>query len=131
MTEEGLRTDAVLRLQTAGIKILSMEELSETEGNPRLEVFVAIMKPKGAGGYVCRISVELQQTVFLARDPSVILHVGTWRSETLGVSLTAEEIRGKVKDLVDRFVVAYLSMNPQDEDLTRERPIPIGESSDF
>jgi len=118
LTADQIRAETELKLQTAGIGILSLEEMYETEGNPRLCVSVAVMRPKAVKGYVCRISVELHQTAFLTRDPSVVADVATWRKEKLGISFSLDDIRGTVKEMVDEFVMAYRFANSPSEDLS-------------
>lgn len=122
LTEDQLRADTEMRLRLAGIKMLTLEDLQETDGHPRLCVYVAIMSLKTGKGYVVRINVELHQTAYLARDPDILADAATWRNETMGISHSLDDIRNRVKDLVDRFVMVYRSVNPRGEDLTMANP---------
>jgi hypothetical protein len=58
------------------------------------------------------IDVELHQNALLERNGQVV-HVTTWGTGVLLENPTAQGIRDHIKDSVDRFVNAWLSVNPK------------------
>ena len=67
--------------------------------------------------YSVNIRIEVQQTAYLARDPSITAYgAGTWNTGTLGLvsqSFLESGSRGALKDLVDEFLNDYLAANPK------------------
>ena len=59
------------------------------------------------------VDIELKQETNLKRNPSLEAHTGTWSRSILGAvgKEKTGEIRNNVKDLVDFFINAYLSVN--------------------
>jgi len=113
LTEDQLRTDTELKLRMAGIKVLSHKEKLSTPGNPYLYVNANIISV--AHTYVFNIVVEFRQDAFLIRVPNIRTFGGvpTWYVGEVGINPRLEEIRAVTKDLVDRFINAYLSVNPK------------------
>jgi len=108
-TTGAIQTDVELKLRVAGIPVL---------------------KPKSRGGWL-RVSIEIDTSavpkwpfiirvemreVTLGRDPSIIVpFVRTWYVEAFGVVPISQvpSLRDDVKDQVDKFINAYLSVNPK------------------
>jgi len=111
MSKHQIKTDAELKLRLAGIKIFSLEESIIKPGAPYLHIYTNAFK---AGGYfVYNCDVELNQIVSLARNPATKTIASTWSTSMVGINSNPENIRTTVKDLIDRFLNAYLSVNPK------------------
>jgi hypothetical protein len=114
LDDQTIRTDVELKLRLAGIKVLTLEEEVVSPGYPSLYIDLNLLSQVGFSVYSVR--VELQQKVLLWRDKSVeLIGVPTWSSSGLGIAGqdVASKIRGAIRDLVDSFVNAYLSVNPK------------------
>jgi hypothetical protein len=125
--DAGLRTDVIktdteLKLRLAGIRVLEAgTEFASAPGSPWLFVSVEGVSLKGVY-YGFSVSVSLFQNVVLERDPSLkpageflgaAFSAKTWDTTTLGVQVgnPSDNIRSTVKDLIDRFINAYLATN--------------------
>jgi hypothetical protein len=106
-------TDVVLRLRKAGIKVLTWQEVSNEPGNPNLYIRASTMDTAN-GLYAYNIDVHLSQLVMLTRKSAIKFHATTWivsRLGTVGFAVMPT-IRDSICDLVDKFINAYLAMNP-------------------
>ena len=68
------------------------------------------------GPYAVCLAIGLYQPVILSRDQAVRTATGTWEAETVlmaGSKVLLEASTSSVNELVDRFVSAYRSVNPQ------------------
>jgi hypothetical protein len=116
LTREDLQTDVELRLRQAGVKVVD-------SSNPpgRLYVSVHMMRPHYANGSPTNgismlLELELHQGVALLRDPSSVLLAPTWSVSMMASSSPGDVrtfCRNDVKDLVDKFLNAYLEQNPK------------------
>ena len=113
-----IQMDVELKLRLAGIKVLTEEESLNDPSHVYLyvNVLVKVDKTPPVSGLVAyNISCELKQYVSLVRDPSVVRTATTW--DTGGLGLIGKDklrnIRNYVKDQVDHFLNAYLSVNPK------------------
>ena len=114
LTETQLQTDVELRLRKAGIRVLTYEERVGTPGRPSLYINVNVML-KSDGLAVYAIRVALHQTASLETDGSRPI-VATWSVASIGsVSRIrfVDTIRNDVRDGVDDFINAYLSVHPR------------------
>ena len=97
-----------------------------TPGSPYLYVNVNCLAA-GDGLYAYRIDVELNQEVILVRDPSIkatgttYLSSATWDVRSFGTvgANILRNLREAVKDHVDQFINAYLSVNPRQAGATK------------
>ena len=113
LNQTSIQTDVELRLRQAGIKVLTEAERLAAPGTPFLYVLV---NAKSGSPYAFSINVELCQDVRLDRDPSMqISGATTWSVTAVGTvgRNNLRDIRDMVKDYVDRFINAYLSVNPK------------------
>jgi len=117
--ERTFQTDIELRLRMAGIKVLSQSESLESPGMPSLYFNVATLHERPNEIVAYSINIELNQMAMLARhpslvrDPSLVFPVTTW--STGGIRQGhIPYIRQHAKDLTDRFVNAWLSVNPKE-----------------
>ncbi len=114
LTVDLLRTDVELRLQIAGIKVLSKQEFSKSRGRPLLYLSVEMSRLDVTRSYACFLHIALRQNVYLKRDPKVRgIVAATWSKTMTAVVLDSEDLRAKVKDLASDFVNAYTSVSPK------------------
>ena len=112
LTKQQMTTDVELKLKSAGLKVLTEEELLKEKGGPRLYVNAHIRKNKKYKIYNYHISVSLNQEAILVRTNKKALCI-TWSTGAAGTTASLNVIRKKIKDGVDDFINAYLSVNPK------------------
>jgi hypothetical protein len=112
-----IQTDVELRLRQAGIKVLTQTERLAAPGGPYLLIRADTLRIKSAPGlYAYSVIVELAQFIRLDHDPSIIARGTTWSpTGVIGIVGSGElnQIRDRIKDQVDRFINAWLSVNPK------------------
>ncbi len=113
LTTNQIRADKELKLRMAGIRVLSKEDIQSTPGVPLFSVGIQIHKHSYIPVYLFDIDLHLLQEVFLVRAPNIKTHATTWSLERSGINPELEDIRTITKDSVDRFINAYLSVNPK------------------
>jgi len=113
LTVKQLQTDVELRLRLAGIHVLTAEERLSTPGKPFLYVNVNIVLGFASRG-AYSIHVELNQQVSLTTDGSLATGA-TWSTGIIGTvdRVRLDSVRNKVRDRVDAFINAYLSVHPR------------------
>lgn len=107
LNKASIQTDVELKLRQAGITVLT------EEGTPYLYIDV---NTSSGSLYAYFVGVKLCQTVRLDRDPSIqVLLATTWDVGEVGTvgRVNLRSIRDRIKDLVDMFINAYLSVNPK------------------
>jgi hypothetical protein len=110
LNKTSIQTDVELKLRQAGITVLT------EAGTPYLYIDVNTSKSPSGPLYAYFVGVKLCQTVRLDRDPSIkIFAATTWDVAELGTvgRVNLRSIRERIKDLVDMFINAYLSVNPK------------------
>jgi hypothetical protein len=114
LTQQQIEEDVKQKLDSAGIKILSNAEGLRQFANPHLLVKPRINKTK-TGLYLCFITIEFVQDARLVRNRSILRPVPTWSVGVQGAMYKnfSEKVRNHIKDLMDRFIDAYLSVNPR------------------
>lgn len=107
-----LRTDVELRLRQSGIRVLTDPDDAVKQGT--LQLIVRTVKSEH-GFYAFHIDLKLWQLVTLIRDPSIASAAPTWSTGDGGFigNKRLSEIRDRVRDMVDRFINAYLAANPK------------------
>ena len=118
LTKRQLRTDAELKLRLAGINVIPAEELSYSHGIPMLYIGLNIISNKDESLYVYGSRAEFTQAVTLYRENHVLHPTAiTWDSVAIGFitgsSNPEETMRESLKNHIDRFINAYLSVNPK------------------
>ncbi len=117
LDQSTLQTDVEVKLRQAGIRVLTKTEALVTPGAPNLHLMVDTMKLSGAALPIYAVSfhLELNQEVMLARKPTIALLAPTWSTSGIGAAGTKalHRMRENVRDLVDRFINAYLAANPK------------------
>jgi hypothetical protein len=115
LTKESIQHDVQSKLDRAKIKVLSAGEALSTAGAPSLDLDVRISElrhpSEKVSGYIYTIGVTLTQAVILGRDPKISLHADTWKLEDYGQASKLDEIRSKIKEMIDRFVSSYQAAN--------------------
>jgi hypothetical protein len=112
LTTDVIRTDVELKLRLAGIPVLSREECLKEPGHPCLYVDPHIMK-SNLGTYIYNTDLEVTQLILLERSHDIRTTAATWSIWTLGTTPNLRTIRHDIKDQVDKFINAYLSVNPK------------------
>jgi hypothetical protein len=113
LTKQQLQTDVELRLRHAGIRVLTSEERLGTPGLPWLYINVTVKLRPESELAAFNINVELNQDASLKTDGSLAT-VSTWHYGATGSigKLRLSDIRDFVRDCVDKFINAYLSVHP-------------------
>jgi hypothetical protein len=112
LTADSIRTEVELKLHLAGIPVLSKEAWAKEPGLPYLDVSVNAGKPE-QGGYIYNIIVALRQEVILVRSPHISAQAETWFVAGIGITPDLKDIRDVTKEEIDKFINAYLSVNPE------------------
>ncbi len=108
LTRGELEAEVAAHLRRAGIPVVSSAPAF---------LYVNVNAVRNASGlYAVNVSVQLEQPVFLARNPRLV-HVGatTWSSAVVALSQAdrLSAVRGLVTGIVDQFITAYRLENPQ------------------
>jgi hypothetical protein len=111
LTKIQIQTDVELKLLQAGIKVLSKKEWKQEKGSPYLYVNAHIMKVMN-DVYIFNITTEFIQEVRLVRNSSIKAPAAIWSAEILGISDHVQDVRDPAKERIDKFISAYLSVNP-------------------
>ena len=113
-----LKKDTEQQLRAAGIKILTEGDFSRLKGSVRyplagLDVIITLIEIQEMELDIYDIEVKIRQVVFLARRPVIKIFAPTWKDQTVFQSNSLGLIREKLKESVDKFLNAYLSVNPK------------------
>src|SRR6266852_1228310 len=123
LSADDIKTDAKSKLRRAGIRVIETQnELTKTPGRPYLLISVEGSRVEAVYPYWA--NVGLNQRVLLARDVSIKptgrFNGTTFTAETWSVGIVGvrsvnqvQQILGEIESLVDKFVEAYLSVNPK------------------
>jgi hypothetical protein len=115
LTVSLIQTDVELKLRLAGIPVLTDAEVLDTPGYPYLYIQATIVVL--SNGWAYSVLAALKQLAILERDPAIKSYDAiTWRENTvatIGPSRAVAEVRSDIKDLTDKFINAYLSVNPK------------------
>ena len=109
--ERHLISDIEPQLRLAGIKVMTKEEVLNVKGTPFIEVSITTFK-ESQGMFSYFISIGFIQDVSLGRDPLIGLQGITWIHGALGYG-DKTNVRNSIKDLMNKFIDAYLSVNPK------------------
>ena len=106
LTRSQVQTDVELKLHLTRLNV----EHGKT-GWPRLLVYVNILMTS-YGAYVYVVNLELEQLVYLERNKKPT-RAATWFTGVFGIVSELDKIRKTIKDRVDVFLNAWLSVNPK------------------
>jgi hypothetical protein len=107
LNTESIQADVELKLRLAGMRIVHGAEYFYARGHPYIYVSV------GVAGRAAAYKVDLCQDARLARNGDFSPGASTWSSVSVQSNPTAESIRSGIRDLVDEFIKAWLSVNPK------------------
>ena len=112
LTKSRIKSDVELKLQEAGIKILSDKEWRNAEGHPQLYVQVTASKVQDNWKfYTFAVNIQLLQDVYIIRKNQTELHqASTWLNMLSGHGYFGD-IRLRIKELVESFSTDFLSAN--------------------
>jgi len=112
LTIKQIRSDVDAKLRGAGIKVMPREAWFEAPGSPYLYVNANVLKLRETGEYLYSIRIAFKQNVYLVRDAVEVLGATTWSAgNIIGITGKVNKIRDSIKNRVDEFINAYLSMN--------------------
>ena len=129
MSESLLQSLIEQRLEKAGIPVVAVEAAKKSESLGILNVRMAFLAPEPAKKsfetssgdklerldpnkkYVYAVRLNFRQPVSLLRTPAVQSRAITWQTESMGMRRLAV-IREDVDNMVDVFIEAFLSENP-------------------
>ncbi|MGD8754035.1 MAG: hypothetical protein PVF98_00155, partial [Desulfobacterales bacterium] len=131
LSESALQVAIEHQLQTAGIRAVTEEAASRSEFEGILNVRLSFADPEPATKkipaldkdeemietvdvkkrYIYAIRLNLRQLVSLKRDPVAEAFSITWQTESVGMRRLSL-IQERIKSLVDVFIEAYASENP-------------------
>jgi hypothetical protein len=114
LAKEAIQTDVELKLRLAGMRVVTQEQSLSIFGRPCVYVNVTLLQITDGKAQAANVKVELIQKVKLVRNEEIEEVVPTWEAGSLisTPNPTAEWIRDEVKDQVDKFLNAWLSVNP-------------------
>ncbi len=110
LTRGQIKTDVEQKLRMAGLNVLAPEEATKTPGRPWLAVYPNIHTTDGK--YVYATMLYSYQDISLVRNNKRSI-ASTWSTASYGTTQKLANIRSKIKDLVDAFLNALLSVNPK------------------
>jgi hypothetical protein len=104
-----VRKVAEQRFKDAGIRLLTVDDVKQTPGQPRLELYLTIGDPEH--GCPSRVWLSLRQEVILIREPAVRMVSGTWGDGgVINAAATDPEI-ASFTHYLDRFINDYERAN--------------------
>jgi len=109
LSTNAIQTDAELKLRLAGIHVVSGLEARSLPGDPYIWIQVTITDD----GSAANVNVMLRQGTKLERNGESAFGAGTWDSTILIARPSQQGIRDTVKDILDQFLNAWLSVNPK------------------
>ena len=111
---EYLRRKIGLQLGSAGINVVTPEELESNREIPYLLTTVLVSCSKSTYSYV--VMIGLNEKVHLARDPKIIAYATPWWRIVKGEHFDRQEIVKEVDKtlikLLNEFAKDYLAVNP-------------------
>jgi hypothetical protein len=111
LTKDAIQTDVELKLRLAGMRVVTtQEEWAKLPGSPSLYVNVNV---SDSSARAASIDVELDQNALLELNSHFAIGVTTWSTGAVIVNPSVEGTRDWIKDDVDKFLNAWLSVNPK------------------
>jgi hypothetical protein len=109
LTDEIIQTDVELKLRLAGMRVVTLGDILKVPGMPSVYVRVTVTDRALAAS----MTVELQQNARLERDDQSAIAITTWQTGYVLSNPDAQAIRSHIKDEIDEFLNAWLSVNPK------------------
>lgn len=112
-TDQSVKSDIEKILNNAGVKIIDINELRNTPGNPYLQLSTFGYEMK-TGGYACALLLGLKQDVILKRDMEIPGEATTWSSlwEITFSKGNMAHLPETVRNMTNLFVTDYRTANP-------------------
>ncbi len=110
--KQTFQTDVELKLRLAGIKVQTRKEWFATPGSPYLYLKVSSLHEQRGEKAAFNISLELVEQAWLVRNPTKRVFATTQSGGSVGYG-GLQYARDSVKYVVDQFINAWLSVNPQ------------------
>jgi hypothetical protein len=130
LTDNQLASEVSLRLQVAGLNVLTESEWKKTPGKPYLYLNLIDTGIPGRGkkdiGHVYTCSLDLMQETSLTRSPGLVVDACTWsRGATIVVpSNDLSQVRILIGDLASEFTTAVTAANqPKRETTATSKPL--------
>jgi len=113
-----LASDLERALADTGLKLVSrdkFERLVSSRGYPigLLDLEVRTNKISGVDFKIYFVSLKLQQLCYVARKPVLRFMASTWDMTDAGTADEFNEVKTRVKEVINRFVSDYKSENPK------------------
>jgi hypothetical protein len=111
-----IQSDAEEKLRLAGIPLLNKAQSVITPGMPTLYISVSVASSATSDFWPFNIDVDLEQNATLTRNAEVFVPTAiTWHVGAIGGVAKSDipSIRDRVRAQVDRFVRAFLAVNPK------------------
>ena len=126
LTVDVLRMETESTLLEAEVEILTEQEMLRNPALPELRITVECAEG-GSAGFAYAVSVRVQQSVQMTRDPQVQLSEAvTWYTTTVGIgasgSAAQEALQESTKGRVEEFAAAYVAANNAAADPTGGSP---------
>jgi hypothetical protein len=115
LSREHLKRDIEVRLQQAGLRVLTISEIAKSPGAPYLYVAVYPITGHSVNLNAYAIGLTLKQLVQLSRNPTTEFFATTWEGPAPPSLLSAPrvpDIRTRISDAVGRFIIDYQAVNP-------------------
>lgn len=112
VSEDQLKAHVEERLKGGGINVLSLTEYFRTPHPCHFSVSISAARGR-SGSSITTIIVELNEGVYLERNPKIHKVLATWSEGFVGRigNFRRDEVFVVVEDLIDRFIDAYLLAN--------------------
>ena len=104
------KTDVEVKLRMAGITVVPSGE--PHPGAAYIFMVITVLEPRAGGVSPYSIDTQLNQAVYLQRDPEILDIAITWHNGSAGRG-DIEFIRQAAKNQVDRFINDWLRANPK------------------
>jgi len=114
LNREQLQRDIEARLRQAGLRVLTLSEVTNSPGAPYLYVAVYPIIGPSVNVNAYAVALTLKQLVQLSRNPTTELFATTWEGPLHFGSLSDSkvfDIRSRIFDAVGRFIVDYREVN--------------------
>jgi hypothetical protein len=109
LSKDTMQNDVEFKHRSAGMRVVTNKEDLQLPGMPTLYVNINLTD----GVKAANIEIELGQNVWLERNGQLATTTTTWSTGYLFANPTAQGIRNALKDRVDMFLNAWLSVNPK------------------
>jgi len=114
LTGNSIGRDVESMLRKAKIKTLSKAEWFDATGSPYLYVNANVLKLPSTKEYIYSVNIAFKQNVYPVREAVEILGAATWSvGGIIGITPSLDKIRASIREQVDKFIKAYLSVNPR------------------